>query len=308
MKLTRIGVGATLTVGVLLFAAAAPAYAANEAGESEAFASSVAEADGAESTAAASTTTESDAIEPRALDDSPVFTDPTPTDDSTASASAGDDASEEPSAVAPETPDATDDEPERPAQPAPIVSTTDWRDVAPNCESGVYTQIRDYTETPYVWDDVNGVWAAGSASETTTQTGTRPMSEAELQSCPGYVPEPEPTEEPAPTEEPGGDPTEAPSEEPTGPDTQPAPPASDSGPVNPAPSSPVQSSPAADDDDTALPTIGNSAPVPVDDDAAHEDLSATGANTSSAGLLGVFLTAAGAGLLAVRRVRSVDVA
>lgn len=288
MKLTRIGVGATLTAGVLLFAAAAPAYAADEAGESETFASSVAEADGAESTAAASTTTETDAIP-----DAPVFIDPTPTatDEAAGNSSASDDASagEEPSTAEQETPAATDDESERPAQPAPIVSTTDWRDVAPNCESGVYTQIRDYTETPYVWDDVNGVWAVGSASETTTQTGTRPMTEAELQSCPGNVPDPAPSEEPAPTEEP------------TGPDAQPAPPANDSDLPNPAPSSPV-------DEDVTLPTIGNSAPAPVDDDATHDNLSATGANASSAGLLGVLLAAGGAGLLAVRRSLSVNVA
>ena len=78
--------------------------------------------------------------------------------------------------------------PDRPAQPDDKVTYTEWKDGDKSCESKTVTQTRSKTVTPYKWD--GSAWVLDTANAvTTTETQTRPMTEAELKECAGSQPD-----------------------------------------------------------------------------------------------------------------------
>jgi hypothetical protein len=67
-------------------------------------------------------------------------------------------------------------------QPDDKVTYSEWVEGEPNCESKTVTKTRTKTVTPYKWN--GSEWVLDTANAvTTTETETRPLTEAELKEC-----------------------------------------------------------------------------------------------------------------------------
>ena len=77
-------------------------------------------------------------------------------------------------------------------QPDDKVTYTQWVDTSSNCETGLVTQTRTVTTTPYVWVAKKHKWVEG-APVVTTETRTRAKTSDEVKACVVVKPTPKPT-------------------------------------------------------------------------------------------------------------------